>query len=77
MDISKTVFVRDGREWSERFTDTDPATVYKSLSQDLLQKRFYRADYIKSLKCSNNFNGTYTITVYYSNNTKSRYIVER
>ena len=77
MDVSRTVYRKNGNKWETTYTETEPAAVYKSLADDLIQKKVYKVAYIKSIICENNFDGTRRIDVYYIDGIKARYIVKR
>ena len=77
MDVSRTVYKKNGNKWELTYTETEPAAVYKSLTDDLIQKKVYKAAYIKSIIFENNFDGTRRIDVYYIDGIKARYIVKR
>lgn len=75
-DIMMTVFVKDGNKWDISNTCTDKVEIYKSLANDLLKKKIQKCDWIKSIKDTCNYDGTRTITTYYTNNVKRVYVVE-
>ena len=76
-EVSEKMYVKDGRTWKLTDTNTDPETVYKNLAVALIAKKMHKVKYIKSIEDCNNFNGTWTETVYYDNNTKSVFTIER
>ena len=74
-EISMTNYVKEGRNWKESYTNTNPADVYESLSLALINKKIHSCSYIKSIKRVNNYDGTQSITVNYDNGVKTVYIV--
>ena len=69
--------VKEGRDWLTTFTETDPAEVYKSLSLDLINKKFAKVAYIKSIRRVTDFEGMQKITVTYDNGSRRVYSVVR
>lgn len=61
-----TVVTTKGRE-TTGYTVTDEQDIYKSLANDLIEKKMNNCSYIKSITRVNNYNGTQTITVKYNN----------
>lgn len=74
--ISRTAEKKRGKKWIETFKQTEPVEVYRDLMHDLINKKICCASYIKSIKRTNNYDGTQTIIVTYDNECRSIYIVE-
>lgn len=76
-EISRVAYKKDGSRWVEVFRETNAHQVNKDLMHDVINKKIHCCKYIKSIKYTPNYDGTSTYTVYYDNNTKSVYTVER
>ena len=76
MNISKTTYKKDNKNWIQCNTTTDEKEIYKSLAHDLIAKKL-GVSFITRIKHRYNFDGTRTIDIYYDNGVKTRYIVER
>lgn len=74
-EIKKEVQVKQGRNWVAGYTSLNAADVYSDLSHDLIAKKLNSCTYIKSIKRTNNYDGTQTITVNYDNETRSIYTI--
>lgn len=57
-------------------TVTNSTIVYEWLARDLVHKKLQGCTYIKSITCSNNYDGTQDISVRYHNLTRRLYTVE-
>lgn len=75
-EISMTNLVKEGRTWKESYINNNPADVYESLAHALIAKKLHACSYIKSIKRTNNYDGTQTVTVNYDNGVKTVYIVD-
>ena len=75
-EIMMTVFVKAGNKWNISNTNTDKTEIYKSLANDLLKKKIHKCEWIKSIKDVCNYDGTRTITTYYTNGVKRVYVVD-
>lgn len=67
-EIKREFQVKHGRGWVTDFVCTDPKQVYEDLSHELIAKKINNCDYIRSIKRTNNYDGTQTIIVTYSLN---------
>lgn len=74
--IKRIAQKKTGKTWSDTYIDTDTASVYKSLSHDLIAKKINACTYIKSIKRIQNYDGTNTVIVTYDNNTRSVYTID-
>lgn len=74
-NVSRTIETKKGDKWFYGSTCRDPETVYESLANDLIAKKINQCSYIKSIRRRQNYNGTATITVVYSNNVRALYVV--
>lgn len=74
--IKRIAQKKTGKTWSDTYIDTDIASVYKSLSHDLIAKKLNACTYIKSIKRIQNYDGTNTIIVTYDNNCRSVYTID-
>ena len=74
--IKRIAQKKAGKTWVGTYTDTDIASVYKSLSHDLIAKKINACTYIKSIKRIQNYDGTNTIIVTYDNNVRSVYTID-
>lgn len=74
-EIKRVVEIKCSKGWGATHTDTDPASVYEHLSRDLIAKKINACTYIRSIKRSNNYDGTQTIVVTYDTATRSVYTV--
>ncbi len=76
--IIRKAEVKKGKIWiaSNSSPVTDPGEVYKSLASDMAAKDIGKAAYIKSIKRSNNYDGTQNYTVTYDNNVRAVYTVD-
>ena len=74
--IKRIAQKKTGKTWADTYIDNDAASVYKSLSHDLIAKKLNACTYIKSIKRVQNYDGTNTIIVLYDNNTRSVYTID-
>ena len=65
---------KTGRTWINTYIDNDAASVYKSLSIDMIAKKINQARYIKSIKRVQHYTHV-EIIVSYDNNVRSVYYV--
>lgn len=70
-----TVEIKNGNKWELYNEYTDTSYIYERLAKDLLHKKIHKAASISSIKDRCNYDGTRTITVTYSNNVRSIYII--
>ena len=75
-DLKKIVEVKNGNKWVISHETTDTNEIYRSLSRDLIAKKFNGCTYIKSIKKTPNYDGTNTVKVYHDNGVKVTYIIE-
>lgn len=72
----KTVQVKQGKKWIESYTDTNAKNVFESFTGDLVTKKIDHADFVKSIrKTQNLYNGFYKYVVTYSNGVRAVYII--
>lgn len=74
--IKRECYKKTGSHWKSTFIDKNPETVYQSLALDLIAKKINECSYITKITRRNNYDGTQTITVYYSNDIKQEYVVK-
>jgi len=65
---------KTGKTWVNTYIDNDAASVYKSLSIDMIAKKINQARYIKSIKRIQYYTHV-EIIVTYDNNVRSLYYV--
>ena len=70
MEVSKQVYVKEGREWKLDHINTNAAEVYKGLADALISKKINCCLYIKSIKRIPLYNGFQRINVLYDNGVK-------
>lgn len=75
MEVSKQVYVKNGRNWELSHTTTNAAEVYKDLADALISKKINACLYIKSIKRIPLYNGLQRIDVLYTNDTKVTFTV--
>lgn len=75
-DIKRVIEVKEGRNWNLHRVVTDEKEIYESLAHDLIAKKISACTWIKSIKRTQNYDGTITITVLYDNNCRSLYTVK-
>ena len=74
--IMKTVQIKQGKKWIESYTDTNAKNVFESFTGDLVAKKIDHADFVKSIrKTQNLYNGFYKYVVTYSNGVRAVYII--
>lgn len=71
-----TCYVKEGKTFKEVYTTTDPETIFRRLSGDLIAKKLNACNYIRSIKRANLYNGYQKITVTGDNGTKTEYIIK-
>lgn len=69
------VEVKNGRKYELVRTCSDPLTVYQELTHDLISKKMCNAQYIRSIRRVQNYNGTISIIVNYDNNVRRTYTI--
>ena len=74
-EIKREFQIRSGNKWGTTFETTDPAEVYEFLTSDLIAKKLNACTYIRSIKRTNNYDGTQTIVVTYENVTRNVYTI--
>lgn len=72
---SMTIQKKIGNRWETLSTDTNSALIHENLLGDLIAKKLEECTYIKSIKRTQNYNGTITITVTYIDNVRRVYTV--
>ena len=63
---------KNGKTWIDTYIDNDDASVYKSLSIDMIAKKINQARYIKSIKRVQHYTHV-EIIVTYDHNVRSLY----
>lgn len=71
-----TVYIKEGKNYIETFSTTDPATIYQRLSSAFIWKKIHKVDWIKSIKRVNLYNGYQKITVSVNFDCKEEYIIK-
>lgn len=71
-----TVYIKDGKNYVETYSSTDPETIYKRLTSCLIAKKINCCKWIRSIKRVNLYNGYQKITVLQDNGVKDEYIVK-
>ena len=74
--VSRTIETYDNGKWNFNTIIRDPATVYKMLTNELIAKKINKCTYIKSIRRRQNYDGTATITVLYTNNVRALYVIK-
>lgn len=75
-EIKREFQIRSGNKWHTTHETTDPAEVYEFLAHDLIAKKINACTYIRSIKRTNNYDGTLTITVTYDSATRNIYTIK-
>lgn len=70
LEVSKSIYTKEGREWKQTYTTTNAAEVYEDLAQALISKKINACSYIKSIKRVPLYNGLQKINVLYDNGVK-------
>ena len=70
MEVSKQVYVKNGRNYELSHTTTNSEEVYKDLAQALISKKINCCLYIRSIKRIPLYNGFQRIDVLYDNGVK-------
>lgn len=65
----------NGKAWETTYETTDAARIHESLMHDLIAKKLEKCSYITSIRHTENYNGTATITVTYSGGVRTLYTV--
>jgi len=74
--ISETRYTKTSKNaWEKKFYTEDVFEVYKDLSNDLIHKKLHNCSYITRITDESNYDGTRTITAYYTDGVKGVYIV--
>ena len=66
---------KNGRTWAHLRTVTDPEWIYRELSYALTAKYLHHAPSVRRICDKCNYDGTRTITVYYSDDVRRVFIV--
>lgn len=74
-EVSKQIFVKNGRNYELTYTTTDSATVYEDLAQAMISKKLNGCSYIRSIKRIPLYNGFQRIDVLYTNDTKVTFTI--
>ena len=74
-EIKREFQVKHGRKWGTEYEYTDHASIYEWLVHDLVAKKINACTYIRSIKRTNNYDGTQTIVVTYDGNTRNIYTI--
>jgi IS1 family transposase len=75
--VKATTFVKEFKKWNVSWETTDKEVVYKKLLDDLISKKVNACRYILRIERVNLYNGYERITVYYDNDVKTDYIIDR
>lgn len=76
MKAAKRIFQeKRGRKWITTYESDDQTLVYRGLSEDLIAKHISKARFVKSIRRTNNYDGTITITATYDNETRNLFVV--
>ena len=76
MNIYRRTEKRVGRKWEATYTNTDPASTYRSLAVEMFAKYRDRATWVKRITDRTNYDGTRTVEVYYDNGFRTVYRVD-
>ena len=71
-----TVYIKDSKNYIETYSSSDPETIYKRLTAELIAKKINCCKWVKSIKRVNLYNGYQKITVLQENGVKSEYIIK-
>ena len=71
-----TVYIKNGKNYVETYTTTDPINIYQRLTDCLISKKINCCKWIRSIKRDNLYNGYQKITVLQDNGVKAEYIVK-
>jgi len=63
-DISEVYEVKQAGKWVETYRTEHRDIVYERLTHDLVAKYLEKCSYIKSIRRTQNYDGTITITIY-------------
>lgn len=74
-NVSRTIETKKGNKWFCGSTCRDAGLVYEFLANDLIAKKINKCSYIQSIRRRQNYDGTATITVIYSNNVRAIYVI--
>ena len=79
VEVCRIIEKKAGREWVETCRETDPATVYGHLADDLISKKILKSDSIRSItrKYCPNGHGEQRITVDHGNGSRTVYAIPR
>lgn len=75
MNIYREMQAEINGKYETTYIDRNRESVYKSLSTDFAARYIGKAQYIKSIRRRNNYDGTQTYTVNYNNGTRAVYVV--
>ena len=75
--VKATAFIKESKKWVENWKTTNREVVYKKLLDDLISKKINACRYILRIERVNLYNGYERITVYYDNDVKTEYIIDR
>lgn len=74
-EIKREFYSKENGKYTNTFTCTDEAEIYKDLASVLISKKLHSCTWVRSIKDTCNYDGTRTITVYHSNGCKDVYTV--
>ena len=74
--VNMTIEVKNGKTYEVERVIEDRAEVYESLARDMVNKKFCCCTCIKSIKCTQLYNGFEKITVSYNNDVRKIYVIE-
>ena len=71
-----TVYIKENNKYIETYSTTDPETIYRRLTEELISKKINCCKWIRSIKRVCLYNGFQKITVLQNNGCKSEYIIK-
>lgn len=74
-EINLTIYTKEGKKWIENNSFSDAATIYKALTEDLLNKKIFRVNYITRITQYNRYDGFRVVSVLYDNGVKRVYTI--
>lgn len=75
-ETNRIVYVKQDGKWLVQRIVTDPTTIYKYLLDDFINQK-YGSKFITRIRRHQNYDGTVTFTVWYDNDVKADYTIER
>lgn len=71
-----TVYIKENNKYIETYATTDPETIYRRLTEELIAKKINCCKWIQSIKRVNLYTGYQKITVHETNGIKAEYIIK-